>query len=163
MFKNGDVWSIGNLTYCWWKISQATTWDGAKTPVNNGINHVKPLVQDFSQYFTFPLIKSLVLGFHLGKSKGLMISLDGSFSINSLRTKCCCFFAISPGLKWRSFCTTQRSKSKWPIFQSQFPTSFHYLPLFSMLQFSEVWTSNLSNFRCVDNPFFGGVFHIFLV
>ena len=27
-----------NCHYCWWKKSQTTTWDGAKTPVNNGIS-----------------------------------------------------------------------------------------------------------------------------
>ena len=40
--KITNIWVA--TTYCWWKKSQTTTWDGAKTPVNNGVNYQPQLV-----------------------------------------------------------------------------------------------------------------------
>ena len=42
-----------NWTYCWWKKSQTTTWDGEKNPINNGRIIIQTVVQDFvhQQYF----------------------------------------------------------------------------------------------------------------
>ena len=43
--KMGKKWQSYSVTrhncwwYCWWKKSQTTTWDGAKTHANNGINY----------------------------------------------------------------------------------------------------------------------------
>ena len=61
------------LWYCWWKKSQTTTWDGAKTPVNHGMNYQAQLVRRISE-------PSVVSQWHNGFIAGLDLHwsrLDG--------------------------------------------------------------------------------------
>ena len=60
-----NTWELRHLVcwwYGWWKKSQTTTWDGAKTPVNNGINYLSTgeLIPDFWLPSTPSLVKLIL-------------------------------------------------------------------------------------------------------